>query len=63
MYRVNKTTDNQHIGEVIEFIEAGNVVTFADGDVVAIDQVFTNEGTGEVIAVGQNYQMTLTKEQ
>jgi hypothetical protein len=62
MYRVTKTTDNQHIGEMIEFIEPGNVVTFADGDVVAIDQIFTNEGTGEVIAVGQNYQMTLIKE-
>ena len=62
MYRVSKTTDNQHIGETLEFVEAGNVVTFADGDVVAIDQVFTNEGTGEVIAVGQNYQMTLIKE-
>jgi hypothetical protein len=63
MYRVSKTTDNQHIGEMIEFIEAGNVVTFADGDVIAVDQIFTNEGTGEVIAVGQNYQMTLIKEQ
>jgi hypothetical protein len=62
MYRVTKTTDNQHIGEMIQFVEPGNIITFADGDVVAIDQIFINEGTSEVIAIGQNYQMTLTKE-
>ena len=60
-FRVVKTTDDQHLGEVFEFVEAGNVITFADGDVVPIDEVFEDRH-GNVIAVGTTYQMTLQKE-
>jgi hypothetical protein len=60
-YRIIKTTDNQHIGTVLENIEKGQIVTFEDGDVVPISQIFTSDD-GSLIACGVNYQMTLVQE-
>jgi hypothetical protein len=61
-WRIVHTTDNQHLGTVIESIEPGQILTFSDGDVVAINQVFKADDGRSVIAVGTNYQLTLTKE-
>lgn len=61
-YRVTKTTDGQHLGAVVETVEAGNIVTFEDGDVISIDEVFSKDEGMTLIAVSANYQMTLTKE-
>jgi hypothetical protein len=61
-WRIVQTTDGQHIGEELSFVEAGNVITFNDGDVVAIERVFTSEDGREVVTFGENYQMTLIKE-
>jgi len=61
-WKITSTTDGQHVGETLEFIEKGQVVTFPDGDVVLIDRTFFSEEGTEVIASGPNYQMTLIKE-
>lgn len=61
-WRIIQTTDNQHVGTVLDFVEAGNVITFADGDVVAINQIFTADEGNTILACGANYQMTLVKE-
>jgi hypothetical protein len=61
-WRITSTTDNQHIGEVLQFVETGQVITFADGDVVAVDRIFVNAEGNEIVAFGTNYQMTLVKE-
>lgn len=61
-WRIIQTTDNQHIGTVLEFVEAGQIVQFADGDVIAIDSIFANESGDKIIAANANYQMTLLKE-
>jgi hypothetical protein len=61
-YRIIKTTDNQHIGTVLEYIEEGQVVTFSDGDVVPVQQIFTADDGNTLLACGVNYQMTLVKE-
>lgn len=61
-WRIVKTTDNQHVGETVESVAPGQILTFEDGDVVPIDQVF-HDATGQVvIAYGPNYEMTLEKE-
>ena len=60
-YRIIKTTDNQHVGTVLGHIEKGQIVTFDDGDVVPISQIFTSDD-GSLIACGVNYQMTLVQE-
>jgi hypothetical protein len=62
MWRISSTTDNQHVGEKLAAVEKGQVVTFADGDVVGIDRIFMNEEGTEMVAFGANYQMTLIKE-
>lgn len=61
-WRIIQTTDNQHIGTILEFVEAGQIVQFADGDVIAIDSIFANESGDKIIAANANYQMTLLKE-
>ena len=61
-WRIVKTTDNQHCGELLESVAPGQVLTFKDGDVVPIEQTF-HDASGEVmIAYGKNYEMTLKKE-
>lgn len=60
-YRIVKTTDGQHLGEVVSSVQAGNILTFADGDVVSLDKVFSSDD-GSVIAVSPNYQITFIKE-
>ena len=59
---ITQTTDNQHVGETVEFLEIGNIVTFPDGDVVAINQLLFNEDNTVAMVVSPNYHMTLTKE-
>lgn len=61
-WRIEQTTDNQHIGTVLENVEEGQIVTFEDGDVVPITQVFTAEDGKSLLACGVNYQMKLVKE-
>lgn len=62
MYRITQTTDNQHIGERLLGAEVGQIVTFADGDVVAVEKVFSNADGTELVVISTNYQMTLSKE-
>ena len=61
-WRIIQTTDNQHIGTVLDFVEAGQVIQFADGDVIAIDNIFANDSGDRIMATNANYQMTLLKE-
>lgn len=61
-WKIIQTTDNQHVGTVLEHLEAGQVVQFADGDVVSVDQIFTADEGKTILACGVNYQMTLVKE-
>ena len=61
-WRIVKTTDDQHVGEIIDNVAPGQILTFPDGDVVPIDKTF-HDATGDLmIAYGQNYEMTLEKE-
>jgi Holliday junction resolvasome RuvABC endonuclease subunit len=62
MWRIVQTTDDQHIGVRLAHIEKGQVVTFADGDVVAVNQIFLSEDGQSMVACGVNYQMTLVQE-
>lgn len=61
-WRITQTTDNQHVGESVEFLEVGNIITFPDGDVVAVDQLFYNDDNTVAMVVSPNYHMTLIKE-
>jgi hypothetical protein len=62
MWRIVQTTDNQHVGTLLENIEKGQVITFDDGDVVPINQTFLSEDGLSMVACGVNYQMTLVQE-
>ncbi len=61
-WKIIQTTDNQHIGTVLEYIEAGQIVQFEDGDVVSVNQIFTADEGKTLLACGFNYQMTLVEE-
>lgn len=61
-YRITQTTDGQHLGEVFDAVEAGQVLTFPDGDVVPVEKVFRNSDGSEVVAISTNYQITFSKE-
>ncbi len=61
-WRIIQTTDGQHLGVVLSYIEAGQVITFEDGDVVPVTQIFTADDGNTLLACGTNYQMTLVKE-
>ena len=58
-YRIITTTDNQHLGETIDSIDKGNLITFSDGDVISIDEVFEKDNSQFVILSGQNYVMRI----
>ena len=60
-YRIIQTTDGQHIGTVLENVEAGQIITFEDGDVVSVKEVFSG-ADNTIMAVGPNYQMKLVQE-
>lgn len=61
-WRITETTDNQHIGTVLEHVEKGHVIQFEDGDVVSVDNVFVTDDGNKIMAVSPNYHMTLVKE-
>ncbi len=61
-WRITQTTDDQHVGTVLQSVEVGQIITFEDGDVVAVNQVFSAADGNTIIACGANYQMTLVKE-
>lgn len=61
-YRISHTTDGQHVGEVLDVVEEGQVVTFSDGDVVPIHRVFAHPSGDEIVVSNPNYQMILVKE-
>ena len=62
-WRITTTTDGQHVGDVFKQLpEVGSVVTFPDGDVVGVQQVFHAGDGGSAIVCGTNYQMAFTKE-
>jgi hypothetical protein len=61
-WRIIQTTDDQHIGTVLDFVEKGQIVTFDDGDVVSVNQTFLSEDGQSMVACGVNYQMTLVQE-
>ena len=62
-WRITQTTDGQHVGEVLEYLpEPGSVITFPDGDVVGVQQVFRASDDASAIVFGANYQITFLKE-
>jgi hypothetical protein len=62
MWRIIQTTDNQHVGTVLQYIEEGQIITFEDGDVVPVTKIFSANDGNTLLACGTNYQMTLIKE-
>lgn len=62
MYRITQTTDDQHLGVTLLGAEVGQIITFADGDAVAVEKVFSNADGTELVVISTNYQMTLVKE-
>ena len=61
-WRIVQTTDNQHLGTTFENVEEGQILTFQDGDVVPVNQIFLSKDGQSMVACGPNYQMTLVKE-
>ena len=61
-WRITQTTDNQHIGTVLEHVEVGQIITFYDGDAVPVDKIFAADEGNTLLICSSNYQMTLTKE-
>ena len=59
MYRIISTIDGDHVGETLDHIEEGQVVTFPDGDVVTVDQVFVKDEGRKLYASGPHYSMLL----
>jgi len=59
---ITSTSDHRHIGIRLPLIEVGQVITFADGFVIQITQVFTADEGRTMLACGVNYQITLIKE-
>jgi len=62
MWKIVETIDNDHVGEVLSSIEAGQIITFEDGDVVSVQQVFLSADGNRMVATGSNYSMTLERE-
>lgn len=60
MWRIDSTTDGQHIGEVLYSIEAGNVLTFPDGDVVSIERLVVADNGSSAVIFSANYVMQLS---
>ena len=60
MWRIDSTTDGQHVGEVLYSIEEGNVLTFPDGDVIAIERLVIAEGGASAVIFSANYVMQLS---
>jgi len=61
-WRIISTTDSQHVGETLDVVEKGNIITFSDGDVVIVNEVFLSDDGGRIIVSSPNYQMTLCRE-
>jgi hypothetical protein len=61
MWKIISTTDGDHVGTDIPSVEEGQILTFEDGDVVAITTIFLNAEGDQMIASGINYSMTLKK--
>lgn len=62
MWRIIKTSDDQHVGTILPFVEKGQALTFNNGDVVLVTQVFNAEDNKSIIACSKNYQITFVKE-
>lgn len=62
MWTIINTTSGQHIGTRISHVEPNQVLTFENGDVVPILQVFTADEGRTLLACGKNYQITFSKE-
>jgi hypothetical protein len=61
-WRITKTIDGDHVGETLEHVEKGQIITFPDGDVVPIEQVFLSDDGLQMMATGNHYTMNLIKE-
>lgn len=59
MFRIIRSTDGQHVGEVLDSTDEGNIITFLDGDVVSVDKVFSSSDKLSVIITNANYVLTL----
>lgn len=57
MYVITKTTDDKHLGETLEHIEIGNIITFKDGSVFRILELFKNDN--KILLINKNYIMTI----
>ena len=62
VWRIIQTIDGDHVGETLAVVEAGQIITFPDGDVIAIDKIFTSDDGNSMMVTGINYSMTLQKE-
>lgn len=63
MWKITNTTNGKHIGVLVPSVETNQVMTFADGDVVVINQVFTADEGRTLLGCGVNYQITFIKEE
>ncbi len=63
MWKIINTTSGEHIGTLVSFVEPNQVLTFANGDVIPIKQVFTTDDGNTLLACGNNYQITFSKEE
>ena len=62
MWKITNTTNGNHVGTKLQYVEANQVLTFENGDVVPILQVFTADEGRTLLACGKNYQITLSRE-
>ena len=62
MWKITNTTDGKHLGVKLPSVEVNAILTFADGDVIPIHQVFTADEGRTLLACGKNYQITFSKE-
>lgn len=50
MWKIVKSSDGQHIGEVVELPGVSGDLVFKDGDRVFIEQIKTHENTATLIS-------------
>jgi len=62
MWRIISTIDGDHVGDTLDVVEEGQIITFPDGDVVTVEKIFASGDGNTLIATGTNYTMTLQKE-
>ena len=61
MWKIVATTDGDHVGTDLPYVEKGQIITFDDGDVVEVVDVFLDNDGNKMMVTNPNYSITLER--